>query len=285
MSAILAETLLNAIIPDARQKVRPVDHARYALSIGYGQDPLNVSELRYVDPVKTMPVVPSAALVFGYPGFWLGRDDLLLNAAKIAHVSQEVELHRPLPVLGDIVGRTRVTGLWSRGEGRGLVLASERTLLDANSDEKFATLRQRHFLLDNWCATSEPMPEEAKVGAWGSRPDFQFPLTIRPEQALLYRLNGDFNPLHSDPDVARSAGFSAPILHGMCSFGMATRALIASLCDYDSSRLRKIEMRFRSVVYPGDTLEARIWRDGRFEVIAPSRDSIVIDQGHATIVD
>lgn len=283
MTLISSAQLLDAVIPHRTHEVRPRDHAFYALSIGFGQDPLDLRELRFVDAVADIIVVPSVPLVLGYPGFWLGDPDLGLDAAKIVHVWQEIELHEALPTSGTVEGRTEVTGLFSRGPGRGLAVTSERAIWDRTTNLKLATLRQSHFLLGDECPEAPPLPRAPEEASAAGAPDFVLPLQTRPEQALLYRLNGDMNPLHINPEVAKSAGFPAPILHGMCSFGMVTRALVSTLCDYRVERLRKIAMRFRGAVFPGNRLEAWIWADGRFQVRVPSRDTVIIDQGFAEI--
>ena len=108
-------------------------------------------------------------------------------------------------------------------------------------------------------------------------------LPTRPEQALLYRLNGDLNPLHSDPGVAGRAGFPRPILHGMCTFGIVTRAVLASRCDYRPERIGALSMRFRAPVYPGETLRIDLWADGALRVRALEREAIVVCTGHATL--
>jgi len=284
VSKIAASTLLEAKIPDARQRVTARDHAFYALSIGYGQDPAEPTALRYVDPAPTMAVVPSVALVLGYPGFWLGSPALGLDAARIVHVAQEIELHRPIPVEAEVVGRTRVTGLWSRGDDRGLALASERTLADGVG-RPLATLRQRHFLLGDACADAPPLPRETPEEGRGEGAAAMVVLPTRPEQALFYRLNGDRNPLHSDPATAAAAGFPAPILHGMCTFGVVTRAVVAHRCAGDGTRLRRIAMRFRGVVYPGETLTLSVDEDGRFTASVPERQTVVVDQGRCSPSD
>jgi acyl dehydratase len=114
-------------------------------------------------------------------------------------------------------------------------------------------------------------------------PDMTIELATRPEQALIYRLNGDDNPLHSDPDVAAKAGFSRPILHGLCTAGVVTHAVLRGLCDYDASRLKGWQLRFSAPVFPGETLMIEIWLDGSFRARVKERDVVVINNGHARI--
>jgi len=276
--------LLNYVVPDVVQDIRPEHAALYALSVGFGQDPLDIRELAFVDPAQSIAVVPSMALVMGYPGFWLGAADLGLDSAKIVHVEQQVELHRPLQIPARIMGRTRVTGLFSRGVGRGLVLNSERQLTDESDGARIATLRQVHFLLGDECADAPPFLAGSRPVDADMLADVRLDLPTRPEQALLYRLNGDRNPLHSDPSVAAAAGFPRPILHGMCTFGVVTRAVMSAMVAYRPELIGGLSMRFRAPVFPGETVRVEIWPDGNIRVHVLDRNALVIDHGQVTFV-
>lgn len=277
----LTQRLLDHRIPDTQQSLRPQDAAFYALSIGFGQDPLHERELAFVDPACGPVPVPSMALVLAYPGFWLGESGLGLDAARIAHVEQALVLHRPLPTAGTITGHTRVTGVFSRGPGRGLSLASERVL--STNGQALATLRQLHFLRGDQCSEAPPEPRTPDRAVPSGPPASARDLATRPEQALYYRLNGDRNPLHTSPAVASRAGFPRPILHGMCTFGIVTRAVLAAHCEYRPEGLAGLSMRFRAPVLPGDTLRVLLWDDGALQVHAHERDVQVIDHGRYTL--
>ncbi|MCL4151726.1 UNVERIFIED_CONTAM: hypothetical protein GTU68_040009 [Idotea baltica] len=188
-------------------------------------------------------------------------------------------IHAPIPAEGTIVAKTRVTNLIDKGEGKGALLYSEKEIRDADSGVVIATCRGTTFLRgDGGCGgvsgpakTPHTMPE--------SDPDNVFETSTRPEQALLYRWNGDNNPLHLDPRVAKKAGFERPILHGLCTFGCAAYALLAVLCDYDPEKFGSMDARFTAVVFPGETLRTEIWADGSFRTRVVERDKIAIDNG------
>lgn len=275
--------LLAFQVPVAQQVLTPQDAAFYALSVGFGQDPMDQRELAFVDPTPSLRAVPSMALVLAYPGFWLGSPEVGLDAAKIAHVEQAVLLHKPLPTAGRILGHTQVTGVFDRGGAKGLVIESERRLLDAADNSAIATLRQTHFLRGDHCADAPPYVPAAREEAPRGNPCAQIDMATRPEQALYYRLNGDRNPLHIDPAVAAKAGFARPILHGMCTFGVVTRAVLAARCEYQPQRIGAISMRFRAPVFPGDTLRVSIWPCGALQVRAVERDTLVIDAGRVSL--
>lgn len=273
-------------IPDTTQVITRRDVAFYALSVGLGHNPLDPSVLRHVDPWSPdLRPLPSMVLVMGYPGFWLGDPALGLDPRGILHAGQSIEILAPIPVEGTVTGRTRVTGLVDRGEGRGALLHSERAVFDGHG-RQFARLHQTHVLRN--LSGFEPL---GTVPPAPRRPMALAPVVAeilvptRPEQALLYRLNGDANPLHCDPEIAAGAGFSAPILHGMCSFALMARAVVDGLCAGRFELLTGLSMRFTGVVYPGETLRAEICADGTFRATVQERGDVVIDHGQAVVRD
>lgn len=273
------EQLLQAALPEIRQTVTPEMAALYALSIGLGQDPLDRDALRFVVAEASMPCVPSFPLVLAYPGFWLGEPWTRTDAKKILHRSQRVEWLAPIPWHVELIGRTRVVEIADRGSGKGSIVASERRIVDSLSGVELARVSQTHVLRGNdGFGPARTAISERRI-AFDDPPEFSVDWKTRPEQALLYRLNGDRNPLHWDPDLARAAGFDRPILHGMCTFGAASCAVLRAVCRYDAGLLRAIEMKFSSPVYPGDTLRTEIWADGRFRVFALERDVCVATDG------
>ena len=281
--AIDPEHLLGYPIPEVRQPVSRGDAVLYALSIGLGQDPMDERQLDFVDAHRDLKVMPSMAVVLGHPGFWLGDPRTGVDAVRLVHGEQEIVLHRPIPVEGEIVGRTRVTGLVDKGPGRGALLYVEKEVIDAGSLDLLATASATIFLRGDggFGGPSGPVREPAPVPA--GAPDLVVDLPTRPEQALYYRLNGDDNPLHADPAVAARAGFPRPILHGLCTHGVACHAVLRELCGYDPARLRALRLRFSAPVYPGETIRTEIWRDGSFRARAVERDVVVISNGHAAV--
>lgn len=276
-----ADRLRNYRIEDIRQSYTAHDSAFYALSVGMGQDPLDERRLAFVDPNKGQRqlALPSMALVLGYPGFWVVRPDTSVDPTRVLHGTQSVTWHRPLPAHGDVIGRTRVRQLVDRGEGRHAMLVSERDVVDAATGECYASLTQVHILRGQGGFGGEPegLPPPPAVPA--DTPKWRVEIATYPEQALLYRLNGDLFALHADPEMARRSGFPRPILHGMCVAAFATNALMRLFADDDPGRMRTIEMRFSAPFFPGETLCVEAWKDGSFRARSLERDVVVLDNG------
>lgn len=278
--AIDYEKLLNFPIPDVRQRLTPRDAVFYALSIGLGQDPMDPRQLDFVDHHRAREAIPSMATVLCHPGFWLRDPGTGVDHVRLVHGEQSIELHRPLPVEGEFVGRTRVTGIVDKGPGKGALLYSEKEVRDA-AGTLYATTRATTFLRGDGGFGGPTGPVRKPHPVPDSAPDLTVDLPTRPEQALYYRLNGDDNPLHSDPRVAEAAGFPRPILHGLCTLGVVTHALLRALADYRTSELRALELRFSAPVFPGETIRTEIWRSGAFRARVVERDRIVVDNGRA----
>lgn len=275
------ERLLAHPIPEVRQTLARKDAMLYALSVGVGQDPMDDWQRRFVFE-KDLVALPTMAVVLGYPGFWLGDRATGVNAAKVLHGEQAITLHRPLPVEGVVVGRTRITGLVDRGAEKGAILYSARDLTDGEGTP-LATLESTSVLRGDggFGGPSGPVKQPHPIP---ERPhDAALTLATRPEQALLYRLNGDYNPLHADPAVAARGGFPRPILHGLCTLGVVGHALLRLACGGEPSRLRHLAVRFSAPVFPGETIETRVWSEhaGRFAFAArvTERDVTVINNG------
>jgi acyl dehydratase len=277
--------LLNYAIPEVRQRVTKRDSILYALSVGLGQDPMDTRQLDFVDHHRGLKAFPSMAVVLGYPGFWLGNPATGVDAVKLVHGEQSIELYAPLPVEGEIIGRTKVTGLVDKGAGKGALLFSEKRLTDAASGRLLAITRSTTFLRGDGGFGGPAGPVPAPHAMPERAPDFTIDLPTRPEQALLYRLNGDDNPLHADPALAAKAGFPCPILHGLCTFGVVGHALLRGLLNYDAGRLRSMAARFTAPVYPGETIRTEIWSDGSFRARVVERDVIVINNGSMIVAD
>jgi acyl dehydratase len=276
--------LLDWEVPDARHAYTRRDTALYALSLGVGRNPLDRRELNWVDPWSPcLEALPSMALILGYPGFWLGEKAVEGSTGvapwQVLHAEQSVTLERPLPPEGEVVGRTRVTALVDKGPERGSLLYSERQIR-LGSGALLATCRQVHFLRKaGGCGSAGVPPPQPQRPAMDAGP-LQTKVTTLPQQALLYRLNGDANPMHSDPEIASRAGFPRPILHGMCTAGIAVVAVMQALTDGGAGRVAGFTVRMTSPVLPGDTLGVDIWPDGSFRARAVERDVVTLDGGH-----
>jgi acyl dehydratase len=276
-----ANRLLGYPVPEIRQRYTARDSAFYALSVGMGRDPLDESRLAFVDPSRgeAQRALPSMALVLGYPGFWLVRPDTTVDPTRALHGTQAIEWHRTLPACGEVIGRTRVVRVVDRGEGKHAMVVSQRQIVDARTGDVYATLSQVHVLRGQggFGGDSGPLPPSHPLP--GETPRWQVDVATYPEQALLYRLNGDLFALHADPAMARKSGFARPLLHGMCVAGIATQVLMRLLADDDPSRLRSIEMRFSAPIFPGETVRVEAWSDGSFRARCAERDEVVLDNG------
>ncbi len=282
------DRLLNWAVPEARQRLTQRDTMLYALGVGLGADPLDPGQLRYVYEKDLQPL-PTMAAVLAYPGFWQRDPALGLDWVRLLHAEQSIEIHQPLSVEGELIGRTRVTGVIDKGADRGALLLQERQITDAASGALLCTASMTSFCRgDGGFGRSQgeaPPPAEIPERA----PDLVCDLPTLPQAALIYRLSGDMNPLHADPEVARGGGFERPILHGLCTFGVAGHALLRSCCDYDGGRIRSLRVRFSAPVFPGETLRTEIWRAGpddlRFRSRVVERDRLVLNNGQARLAE
>src|SRR5205807_2351451 len=204
------------------------------------------------------------------------------NPAMLVHGEQAIELNGPIPVEGKVRTVGRVTGIYDKGSGA--VIASESTSVDAVTGEPRFTTRSAVFIRGEGGFGGDRGPSGPKNVAPDRNPDEVVTYETRPDQALTYRLSGDRNPLHSDPEFAKMAGFPTPILHGLCTYGFTGRALLHTLCGSDPAKFKSMEARFSKPVMPGDTLTVSMWIDGNEAIFqtATQDGTVVIDGGKAT---
>ena len=281
--------VLDWPFPDAEQSYSTRDAMLYALGLGYGHDPLDEDELRYLfeEHEQGLRAVPSMAVVLGGPGAWMRDPRTGIDWVRSLHGEQGLVMHAPLPPEARVIGRNRVTNIIDKGAGKGALLLMERDIVDAATGKLIATRTSSSFLRgDGGCGApgvAQPKPEPLP----SRQPDHVVEIGTRPESALLYRLSGDFNPVHASPAVARKAGFERPILHGLCTFGIACRALIKGACGNDPDRLAAMSGRFSASVYPGETQTVEMWDEGqgriRFRTRVRDRGLTALDFGEATI--
>lgn len=279
--AINHDHLLNYPIPEIRQTIRWQDTALYNFSIGLGQDPMDQKQLDFLYEPR-LRAMPSMAVVLGYPGFWIRNPDTGVDWTQVLHGEQSIILHKPLPAEGEIIGKSRITSIVDRGPGKGAMLYNERVVLDAKTGEKLATLEGTTFARGDGGFGGPSGPIRKPHAEPDRAPDLTVDLATRPEQAIVYRLNGDHNPLHIDPEVAAKAGFKQPILHGLCTFGVVCHALMKALCGYDPARFGRMDLRFSSPVFPGETIRTEIWHEeggAAFRARVVERDKVVVSNG------
>lgn len=282
------ETLLNRNFDNIRHSYTEKDCILYALGVGMGLDPLDEECLKFVyeDELK---ILPSQSVIMAHPGFWAKEEDTGINWVKVLHAGQEIIFHNPLPTSATVEATTRITEVTDKGEKIGALINSERVVRDVNTDTNICTLGTTILARGDGGFGGDRRVSASKPDVIPlSDPDIICDLPTLPQQALLYRLSGDFNPLHASPNVARNAGFRAPILHGLCTVGIMTHALVKTCCDYDPSRFKRMRLRFSAPVYPGDTIRTEIWRDGNeiaFRCRSLEQAKVVINNGYLLVGD
>ncbi|MDP6580824.1 MAG: MaoC/PaaZ C-terminal domain-containing protein [Vicinamibacterales bacterium] len=262
------------------------DTMLYALGVGVGADPLDEGQLRFVFEEPGLVALPTMAAVLGTSGFWVRDPATGVDWKQVLHGEQGIELHRPLPAATTVLAQTRVTEIIDKGEGRGALIYSQREIRDKHTGDPLATLSSTTVARGDGGfggpAMAQPQPHTLPE----REPDLLCDLPTVPQAALVYRLSGDPNPLHADPAVARAAGFGAPILHGLCTLGIAGHAVLRTCCDYDPARFRSLQLRFSAPVYPGETIRTEMWRDGdvvSFRSQALERHVTVLNNGRVEL--
>jgi acyl dehydratase len=251
------------------------DALLYALGVGAGTD-----ELQFTTE-KAQQVLPTMAVVLGARGAVPMQRIGTFNPVMLVHGEQAIELARPLPAEGTLKASGKIAAIYDKGKGA--VVVTETESVDAASGELLFRTRSAVFIRGAGGFGGERGPT-AVHEPQTRKPDHEVSYKTSPDQALLYRLSGDRNPLHSDPEFARAAGFPRPILHGLCTYGITGRALLHSVCGSDPARFKSMEGRFSKPVFPGETLTIAIWIDGRectFQT-RNERGEVVLDQGRLT---
>ncbi|WP_096701111.1 MaoC/PaaZ C-terminal domain-containing protein [Magnetospirillum sp. 15-1] len=276
------DTLMAWPFPDRVHAYSPDDTILYALGIGMGGTDEELPFV-YEDGLRA---VPTMAVVLAHPGFWMRDSGTGITWRRLLHRDQSLTMFRPLPPAATVKGRTWVSGLADRGVGRGALLSVTREVSDAENGEVLCRMDSTYLLRDDGgfggplemavAPADIPLRKADTIGV--------FHTSVR--SSLIYRLSGDKNPLHVDPRVAAAAGFSGPILHGLCTFGIAARGILAGYCDNWPERLASLQCRFTAPVYPGETIRMEMWKDGShvaFRAHSMERSVVVLDHGKATV--
>jgi acyl dehydratase len=253
----------------------------YALAIGMGSDPGNGDELPFVYE-ENLKAVPTLATVVAW-GANIGAERIGLNRALTVHGEESVTWHRPIPATGSVIASTRVVAAYDKGE-KGAVVEREMQLRDLDGTLLVSLLRTAFARGDGGFGGPSETPPPHQVPTRTT--DLVLEFATRPEQALLYRLCGDRNPLHADPAVAEAGGFPRPILHGLCTYGICCRAILKAYCGFEPARMKSLSARFSAPVLPGDRIAVRLWKDRdivSFEATVPARDATVIKSGRSRI--
>jgi acyl dehydratase len=261
------------------------DSMLYALGLGYGADPLDPAQLAFVYESE-LKTVPSICCVLAHPGFWAKDPALGIDWLKMLHGEQSFEIHSPIPPEGTVVGSYEITGVEDKGAGKGAILHQAKKLHEKASGKPLATVKSVLFLRgDGGCSGFGVVPPQPQALP-DDKPSQQHDIATLPQSALIYRLSGDYNPIHADPAAAAKAGFERPILHGLCTFGLATRAIISTFAPETPERLTSLFARFSRPVFPGETIRTEFFRSDdriQFRSRALERDVIVLDRGSATL--
>jgi acyl dehydratase len=282
------DSLRGRIFPDVVQTYGPRDVILYALGLGLGHDPLDANQLRHVFE-DGLQILPTMAVVLGHPGFWQRAPDTGIHWQSVVHGEQSLVVHRPLPLSGSVRGRMVVEEIVDKGRGRGAHLHTRRDLFDDADGALLCTLRSNAICRADGGFGGPSIVPQAAPPLPLREPDHFLDFRIPTQAALIYRLSGDGNPLHADPAVARLAGFERPILHGLCTYGIAGFAIAAMAAAGDASRLCRLDARFSAPVYPGDSLRTELWVGEpealRFRCRVVERQVTVLDRGLAKISD
>ena len=245
--------------------------------------PTDENELDYTYESR-LKVLPSFGVlpVFGMLGGMFALDGISFNPMMLLHGEQTIDIHKPLPAKAEVTSTGRISDVFDKGKGALVIVTAE------TRDEEGDLLCTHRFLSfirgeggfggDRGPSSSFAAPDRA--------PDHEVTYPTRTDQALLYRLSGDRNPLHRDPNVAKMAGFPRPILHGLCTYGTACRALISTVCKYDATKITGFDVRFSAPVLPGETIVTEMWLDGpvvSFRSKVKERDVVVLNNGKCTL--
>jgi acyl dehydratase len=278
------DELMATSIADLQHGYGDCETMLYAQSIGLGRRAVDSKELPYVYeqgiPLQTVPTMATVLVPDMIPA------DLGWDYTQVLHAEQRLHLYRPLPPAADLLVNKRVVDVFDRGPKRGAMILFEADARLAKDDTALFTVGSTVIARGDGgfggSSGKGPPPHRAPK----REPDLSCSIRTRADQALLFRLNGDRNPLHADPRAASAAGFDVPILHGLCTYGVACHAILQTICDYDQTLITGFDARFSAPVIPGDTIRTDMWQDGNvvsFRCTAIESDTMVIRNGKCTL--
>lgn len=282
--ALNYDELMSKSVYDIPFSYTDIETMLYALSVGMGRDPLNRKELSYVYEqdglLRTMPTLSTVLVPDMFP------PDLGWDYSQVLHAEQRMQLYRPLPAAAKLLIDKKVVDALDRGRNRGALILLEAEGRLASDDTVLFTLGCTVMARGDGGfggpSGKGPLPHRVPK----REPDLSCDISTRRDQALLYRLTGDRNPLHADPTAAAGVGFDRPILHGLCTYGIACNAVLKTICDYDYTLIEGFDARFSAPVLPGDTITTDMWQDGNvvsFRCSVRERDSVVLRNGKCTL--
>ncbi|WBU62744.1 MaoC/PaaZ C-terminal domain-containing protein [Paracoccus aerodenitrificans] len=265
------DRLLSHDFPTTEHRFDKRDTILYALACGAAADDLDlVWEERLL-------ALPTMATVLAYPGNFYADPSFDIDALHVVHASERIELDQDLPVSGHVTAKPTITAIYDKGKGRGALIVSRREIRDVATGKCIAIVTQSAFARADGGLGARVLPAPPKLELPSGLPDQVLVTPTSPRAAAFYRLLGDNNPLHIDPDFAGRAGFSKPILHGLCSYGHVARKILA---EQRSKRIKMMDCRFTAPVFPGEILEIDLWMQGQGCFFrARVADRVVIDNG------
>jgi acyl dehydratase len=257
---IEVDKVVGAVIPGAVSEWDEDAVILYHLGVGAGVPPTDPGELQYTYESSPLKVLPSFGVipVFQMLGGLVGLEGLSFNPMMLLHGEQDLMLHKPLPARAKVENTGRVSDVFDKGKGALVVVETETK---DESGELLCTNRFSAFIRGEGGFGGESGPAPGNE-APAREPDITHESSTLPQQALLYRLSGDKNPLHVDPNMAALGGFDTPILHGLCSFGIVCKAAVDKALDGDVTKVGRYQARFSGVVFPGETIVTSMWREG-----------------------
>ena len=277
------DALLAAVVTGEPVSYRETDAILYALGTGLGQDAGNDAALGFVLETRGPKTLPTMASM-------LVPDTILtesgIDFSQLLHRAQSMVLHRPLPASAELLADQKVVSVWDRGRDRGAEISLVTELRRARDDTVICTLESVVIARGDGGFGGPTPPARQRQRVPEREPDFVAEIATRPDQALLFRLSGDFNLLHADPAVAIRAGFDRPLLHGRCSYGIACHAILTTVCGYDYTLIREFDVRFSAPAYPGDLITTDMWQNGdtiHFRSRVASRNATILSEGRCVL--
>jgi len=258
------------------------DSILYGLGVGLGNDPMNMEELKYVYENGQI-ALPSMATNFQYHSSLLMSAKL--NFVMVVHGEQKLSIINPIPVSGDFLADMKVISCFDKGASKGAIIDVETSVKLKSDGTEICKLVSTTFARGDGGFSGPESPPQEIFEPEGT-PDMINEIATKPDQALIFRLSGDYNPLHSDPNFAKAAGFPKPILHGLCTYGVACRSIVKTACDNDVKKLKSFNCRFSSPVFPGETIVTEMWKNGNiinFQSKVKERDKIILKNGVSEI--
>ena len=268
--------------------VAPDSAILYALGVGLGADPTDAAELAYLDE-RSLTALPTMAMVLGVPPAYLQDPEIGVDMKRMLHGESGLVLHRPIPIGGRLRATQRIERIIDRGAEKGATTYFATDIANAESGDLIATTSGCYVMRGNGGFGGDTGPAPAPHPVPDRAPDLTCDMPTLPQAGLIYRLSGDRNPLHIDPDLARKVGFDRPILHGLAGFGVAGHAVVKLLCGYDAGRFKALKLRYAAPIYPGETIRVELFRNapGHYALrgTALERDKIVLNNGYVEVAE